>query len=159
MTYRERLWPAAWVWMLMLGVAVMLAAALAFALGPVWGVSTLLGCVLLMVLVVLATVSTITVSPFGVHVDRAFLPRASISGVRTLDRTEMRLALRSPPGTTYLAVRPWACREGVLVALDDASDPHAYWLVSSRHREAFAQAILEATTHGPHDRLAPGRDV
>lgn len=159
MTYRERLWPAAWVWMLMLGVAVMLAWALAFALGPVWGVFTFSGCVLLMILVVVATVSTITVSTSGVHVDRAFLPRASMSGVRSLDGTEMRMALRSSPGATFLAVRPWACREGVLVALDDASDPHAYWLVSSRHREAFAKAILEATTHGPHDRLAPGRDV
>lgn len=157
MKYRERLWPAAWVWILMLGFAGMLAWALVFALGPNWGLSTLAACAILIAFSVTATLSTVTVTDSGIHVDRAFLPLASVCDVRSLDGAEMNYALRSTPGPTYLAVRPWACREGVLLQLDDSSDPHSSWLVSSRHPKRLTAAILTADAGHAHDRLASGR--
>jgi hypothetical protein len=157
MKYRERLWPATWVWILMLGFAGMLAWALAFALGLNWGLSTLGACAILITFSVTATLPTVTVTESGIHVDRAFLPMTSVGDVRALDAAEMNDALHSTPGPTYLAVRPWACREGVLLHLDDSSDPHSYWLVSSRHPQRLAEAILTANAGHARDRLAPGR--
>jgi hypothetical protein len=143
----------------MLGFAVMLTWALTFALGPVWGLSTLILCLVLMSTVVFITVMTITVTQDHIRIDRACLPTSFVVGVQTLTETQMRDALRTPPGPIFMAVRPWACREGILVQLNDPTDPHTHWLMSSRHRERLAEAILAATSEERHDRLVPGKEV
>lgn len=159
MAYRERLWPAVWVWILMFGCAGMLAWALAFALGPAWGLTTLIVCALLIVLGVAVTLSNIAVTDTGICVDRVFLPRDSVRGVHALDSAQMRITLRTPPGPTFLGIRPWACREGVLLELDDPADPHTHWLLSSRHPLRLTEAILGSSATHDHDRLGPGREV
>jgi hypothetical protein len=159
MVYRERLWPAVWVWLLGLGCAGMLAWALAFALGPLWGLLTLIGCSLLVVGGFVATLSVITVSGRGVRVDGACLSLHALLQARALEDTEMREMLRSLSEPTFLAVRPWATRSGVVLTLHDPADPHTRWLVSSRHPVRFVDAIQATLGAADRARLASGEET
>lgn len=152
--YQERLWPTPWVWALAFGVVVMLAWALGFALGPVWGVATLVGGVLVVCASFAATVPRITITATQLSVRHATLPLVAIIGATPLDAPMVRETLRSPPGITFLAVRPWATQSGVLLDIGDPADPHTHWLISSRRPTALAHRILAGARDGDHGRLA-----
>ncbi len=83
----------------------------------------------------------IEVGADGLHVGRAFVGPAHIGEATALDRAAYRTRLGTgADGRAYLATRPYM-DHGVMVAIDDPSDPAPYWLVSSRHPVAFAAAL------------------
>lgn len=141
-TYRERLSaPLSW-WL----------AALAFAF--VWGWLFLVAtnwpiAITVAVLVAAAGIAIvarygsllITVGPEGLRVGRAFVDAEHIGGATALDRVGYRTRLGTgADARAYLATRPYL-DHGVVVTIDDPSDPAPYWLVSSRHPVAFAAAL------------------
>lgn len=84
---------------------------------------------------------TITVGPEGLRVGRAFVDAAHIGGATALDRAGYRTQLGTgADARAYLATRPYL-DHGVIVTIDDPSDPAPYWLISSRHPVAFAEAL------------------
>lgn len=153
--YRERLWPSPWVWVLGFGVVLMLAWALGFALGPLWGLAVLGGGALVVLAAFALTVPVIRVSDTVVRVGRAVIPLAAVARVTVIDAAAMRAALRDPPGIPYLATRPWAARTGLVLELNDPGDPHTHWLVTSRRAEELRSVILTATASGDRGTLRP----
>ena len=139
-SYRERLWPAAWVF---LATALVIPASLLVFLP----ISTTAGIVCAVVLYA-AVVITLLVTTPTVEVDdalftagRARLPRTVIASVAPFTG-----AGATAQRGTQLDARAWLLLRGwipglVKVQLDDPSDPTPYWLVSTRHPDELAQAL------------------
>ncbi|HWV26665.1 MAG TPA: DUF3093 domain-containing protein [Aeromicrobium sp.] len=77
----------------------------------------------------------------GLRVGRAFLDEAHLGRAEALHRDAYRRRLGVEADTrAYLVTRPYLDR-GVLVRVDDDTDPVPYWLISSRHPDEIAAAI------------------
>ncbi len=77
-------------------------------------------------------------------VDDAHLPVRYVAEVGVLDAAGKRAALgpQADP-LAFVVQRPWV-PGAVLVVLDDPADPTPYWVVSARHPERVARAVLAA---------------
>jgi hypothetical protein len=143
-TYQERLgapWP---VWLVVVGLCGVLAVAYGYVLGDAWGVLvflvTFVGSALLLVL----TTPRVHVDDRVLRAGRARLPLRHVGRIVPLDAQRTR-EVRGPqadPGA-HLCTRGWISTS-VLVEVDDADDPHPYWLVSTRHGHDLARALAEA---------------
>jgi hypothetical protein len=76
------------------------------------------------------------------HVDDAHLPLEYVTEVNVLNANAKR-ALLGPVAERYAFIvqRPWV-PGAVRVVLNDPVDPTPYWVVSSRHPAALAEAIV-----------------
>jgi hypothetical protein len=85
------------------------------------------------------------------YVDDARLPVRYVAEVGVLDAAGKRDALgpRADP-LAFVVQRPWI-RSAVLVILNDPDDPTPYWVVSARHPERLARALLAAKAAIPAD--------
>jgi hypothetical protein len=137
--YAERLFAPWWLWLVGLGIAALASAEL------------FLGIVPYLILVPLAALGLwwagrlrVAVHDGELYVDDAHLPLRYVGDVGVLDPAGKRAALgtRNDP-LAFVVVRPWV-PGAVLVVLDDPADPTPYWVVSSRHPERLARAILAA---------------
>lgn len=146
-TYRERLTaPLSW-WM----------AAVGFAL--VWGwvffvvTTPLITTVVTVLLVVVGFYAVwrygsvlIEVGPDGLRVGQASVGPEHVGGAVALDRAAYRTQLGTgADARAHLFTRPYL-DHGVVVTIDDPSDPAPYWLVSSRDPDAFAAALTGRTS-------------
>lgn len=140
--YRERLWPAPWVFV---GTALVIPASLLVFLP----ISTIAGVICAIVLygaivaTLILTTPTVEVTADSFSAGRARMPRevvAAASGFEGAQATAER--------GTRLDARAWLLLRGwipgvVRVQLDDPSDPTPYWLVSSRKPAQLAAALNE----------------
>jgi hypothetical protein len=143
--YAERLLVPWWLWLLGLGGA-------AFAAAEVYlGAPGLATWVPYLVLLPLAALGLwwagrirVAVRDGELWVDDAHLPVRYVAEVGVLDAAGKRAALgpRADP-LAFVVQRPWI-RGAVLVVLDDPADPTPYWVVSARHPERLARAVLAA---------------
>ena len=147
--YRERLVPSWPTWIVAAGLVAMISIAYGAALGSWAGWGTALASSALATALLIITAPVITVSTSGIRVGRANLPVRSIEDVVIVDRDRIR-ELRGPgsDGRVFVAVRPGAAPDGILITLDDNDDPHPAWLLSSRHPDRLA-ASLAATMGRP----------
>lgn len=145
--YSERLWPAWWAWPLSLVPAVMVAVAYGAALGATAGWLVAAVGIGLTLLLLFVTAPRIDVSSAGLSVDGALLPPSSVGSVEAVDAARL-AALRGPgaDARVFVALRPWSTRDGVLVTLDDADDPHPAWLFTSRHPARVVAALTATMT-------------
>jgi hypothetical protein len=138
--YRERLWPAPWVFV---ATALVIPASLLVFLP----ISTTAGVVCAVVLygaivvVLLVTTPVVEVDDALLTAGRARLPRTAIASVASFtgaDATRQRgIALDA---RAWLLLRGWI--PGLVkVQLGDPSDPTPYWLVSTRHPTELAAAL------------------
>ena len=138
--YRERLWPAAWVF---IATALVIPASLLVFL-PISTIAGIVCAVVLygaIVVTLLVTTPTVEVDDDLFVAGRARLPRAVIASVAHFSGAEA-TAQRG----TQLDARAWLLLRGwipglVKVQLDDPSDPTPYWLVSTRHPAQLAAAL------------------
>lgn len=140
--YRERLYPPVLVFVLVGGLATMLGVAYGAAYGSAlgWTTGLLLGAVGITALLVTST--PIHVDDRVLRAGRARLPLAVIAHVTALDAEGMREARRHGDPRDYLVLRAWSSRRGVAVVLADPHDPHPRWVVSTRHPDRLAQAVM-----------------
>jgi uncharacterized protein (DUF58 family) len=124
-------------------------ASLAVAYGAVLGAGAgilvgVLG-VLLVVLGISRWAVRIEVSEDSLRAGRATLPWRYTGRVLALDAEQTRRA-RGPEGdpTAHMVLRPGAGPGSVLVEVTDPEDPHATWLLATRHAGQLARAIEEA---------------
>ena len=142
-TYRERLLPKWWVFVFVGSLIAMLSVAYGAA------ISVPVGWVMFIALAALVGVGMFTSSPVievseVLRVDDARLPVDVVSSVVVLDSVQTRTARSGRTGATnFVLVKTWAAADAVLVTLDDPSDPHPAWLVSTRHPQALMDAITE----------------
>ena len=140
MRYRERLWPAWWVF---LATALVIPASLLVFL-PISAIAGYVSAVVLyggIVAVLLATAPVIEVTDAELRVGRARIERTFL-GTATAHEGADAFAERG----TRLDARAWLKLRGwipgvVRVPLTDPADPTPYWLVSTRRPEELAAAL------------------
>ena len=138
--YRERLWPAPWVF---LSTALVIPASLLVFL-PISIPAGIVAAIVLysaIVIVLLATTATIEVTPTQLRAGKARIERRFISGATAFTGADataergVKLDARA-----WLLVRGWV-PDLVRVELNDPEDPTPYWLVASRKPEELAKAL------------------
>jgi hypothetical protein len=139
-TYRERLWPAPWVF---IATALVIPASLLVFL-PISleaGIAVAIVLYGAIVGVLIGTTATIEVTDDGFRAGRARIERRFVGAVTASTGAEataergVRLDARA-----WMLVRGWI--PGVVrVELTDPADPTPYWLISSRRPEELAVAL------------------
>jgi Protein of unknown function (DUF3093) len=143
--YSERLSVPWWSWPPLLGVAALLAAEIGLG-AP--GLRTWVPYAVLLPLTALglwwAGRIRVAVSGRELRVDDARLPARFVADAIPLDATGKRelLGVGADP-LAFVVQRPWVSG-AVQVLLDDPADPTPYWVVSSRHPDRLAAALLSA---------------
>ena len=138
--YRERLWPAAWVF---IATALVIPASLLVFL-PISlevGVAVAVGLYAAIVGVLIATTATVEVSGGVLRAGRARIELRHVGAVASYEGAEA-TAQRGVEldARAWLLVRGWIT--GVVrVEITDPADPTPYWLISSR-RPAEVQRVL-----------------
>jgi hypothetical protein len=143
--YRERLWPAPWVF---IATALVIPASLLVFL-PISMTAGIVCAVVLygaIVITLILTTPTVAVSAELFTAGHARLPRAVIAGVTAFTGSDA-----TAERGTKLDARAWLLLRGwipglVRVQLDDTSDPTPYWVVSTRHPAELAAALTNAQT-------------
>jgi hypothetical protein len=151
-SYRERLWPAPWVF---IATALVIPASLLVFL-PISEIAGVISAAVLygaIVVILLVTTPVVEVDDQLFRAGRASLPRAVVAGVSASTGSEA-----SAERGVRLDARAWMLLRGwipglVKVRLDDPSDPTPYWLVSTRHPAALAAALEQKA-----GAIAPTRD-
>jgi hypothetical protein len=138
--YRERLWPAPWVF---LSTALVIPASLLVFL-PISlpaGVAVALGLYAAIVIVLLATTATIEVTPDVFRAGKARIERSFIGRVQAFEGPDA-TAERGVnlDARAWLLVRGWI-PDLVKVELTDPEDPTPYWLVATRAPSRLAAAL------------------
>lgn len=146
-SYRERLTaPVSW-WIAALAFAAVWG--WVFLIATTWGIAGVVTAVLAaagLYAVWRYGSVTITVTPEGLRVGPAFVEARHLGGVRSLDRATYRTQLGTgADARAYLMTRPYL-DHGVVITIDDPSDPAPYWLVSSRRPDALAAALAPVAT-------------
>jgi hypothetical protein len=143
MTYRERLWPALWIF---LATALVIPASLLVFL-PISMIAGVIVAIVLygaIVATLLLTTATVEVTDGELRAGRARLPLSVVSGVRAARGAdavhERGVGLHAD---AWLLIRGWV-PDVVRVELDDPDDPTPYWIISSRRADELAAAITAA---------------
>lgn len=147
MRYRERLWPAWWVF---LSTALVIPAALLVFL-PISPEAGVIAAVVLyagVVAILLATTATIEVEDAHLRCGRARVPLSLVRGAAAF-RGDEAVAERG----VRLDARAWLLLRGwigpvVRIELDDPDDPTPYWIVSTREPERLAEVLTGARAAG-----------
>ncbi len=105
-----------------------------------WGVTA--GCLALLAGLLLSYGSTrIVVSDGVLRVGRAHIDARHLGAAQALDAEQSRrTAGVEADARAFLVLRPYLSR-AVRIEILDPADPAPYWLVSTRHPEAFAAAV------------------
>jgi hypothetical protein len=139
--YRERLHAPWAVWVVVTLLVGSLAVAYGHTLGVGAGLVTFVVAESLSIGWLLVTAPLVHVDELVLRAGRARLPVRHAGRIAPLDEAQTRDARgRLADPAAYLCTRGWIGRS-VLVEVDDADDPHPYWLISTRHGHDLAQAL------------------
>ena len=141
--FRERLLPGPGGWLILVG----LGAAFGLVVGPLSpSLAVAVGLFGAVGLVVLGWISSavIEVTDGRLQAGRAQIPVRLVTAVQPLDAEAMMTA-RGPKldARAYLCMRGWV-PTGARATIEDPADPTPYWLLSTRHPEALAEAVDRA---------------
>ncbi|MGG5172815.1 DUF3093 domain-containing protein [Pseudarthrobacter sp. J1738] len=138
--YTERLWPAVWIWIVVLGISG--AGILVFA--PINMTSGYIAAIVLFLIqavMLYTSTPTIEVTPATLRVGRATIERSLLGTVEAFEGAEA-TAERGVRlnGLTYLCIRGWISSV-VKIQILDPQDKTPYWLASTRHPAALVKAL------------------
>lgn len=138
--YRERLWPAPWLFLataLVIPASLLVFVPIDVGVGAIVAIVLYAGCCTGLIL----AAPVIEVTPDEFIAGRAHLPRAAVgeasahSGAEAVLERGQRLDARA-----WLLIRGWVAPV-VKVEVLDADDPTPYWLVSTRKPDALVDAL------------------
>jgi hypothetical protein len=141
--YVERLWPAWWLW----PVILLLGAGFGLVVAP-FGARAMLVVAVAAIAVLggllLASTATVGVEQGCFVAGRARIPLEFLAPAEILDSGAMQHA-RGPglDARAYLCLRGWI-GPGLRIPVTDPEDPVPYWLVSSRRPQQMADALARA---------------
>ena len=150
-SYRERLWPAWWVTLLVIATVLMLAVAYGAAIAPAVGWLVAVVGALAAGLIIGLTSPVIHVSDRGLRWAQLTVPHHALGEVSlpTADEVRHIMALRHRDVRPFLAVRNWATQRTILASLTDPTDPHTHILVSTRHPQELVAILAQYRTRWP----------
>jgi len=143
MTYRERLWPAPWIYLstaLVIPASLLVFLPIDITAGIVVAIVLYAGIVGLSIF----TTPTVEVADGELRAGRARLPLSVVGEVvaaRGADAVRERGT--GLDARAWLLIRGWI-PDVVRVELADPADPTPYWLISSRRADDLAEAIRSA---------------
>jgi Protein of unknown function (DUF3093) len=141
LTFQERLWPPAWLWVA--GWLFVLSLGLAFyaALGPAWGLLAVVVPGALLTWGLVAAAPQVSVRRGELSAGGAHIPLEHLGAVDVLDPDRAR-AVRGPESDPagYHLIRGWV-PGGVRARVTDPADPTPYWFVATRRPGDLAAAI------------------
>lgn len=143
--YRERVIPGFSWWIVVASLVAMIAIAYGAALGT--GIGVLVAIVLgpIAIVALIRSSPVISVTEHEVACGVAALPSGTWRQPRTVvgaELTSIRRGHAADAGDrVYQVVPAWYARTGVLLPLDDASDPHSAWLIATRHPDRLTAAL------------------
>ncbi|HHU40031.1 MAG TPA: DUF3093 domain-containing protein [Propionibacterium sp.] len=142
MHYRERLTTPPWYWILGVVFGVSTIMAVGFWYGPwVAFAGGLVVTAAITVLLAWFSRTEVAVEPTGIRVGPSLLEWPWVGEVQVLDAATTRERLGvGADARAFVTQRPWLA-ESVQVTVEDAADPHPYWLISSRRPAQLAAAI------------------
>ncbi|WP_417219039.1 DUF3093 domain-containing protein [Arthrobacter sp.] len=144
--YREKIWPAWWLWILVVGTGF---AGMAMFLPVNLGLSIVVGIVVFLAvgIIMLASTPTISLTDEWLKVGRASIERKFIGDVSSFHGDEASLERgRRLNGTAFLCLRGWV-DPVVKMEVIDPNDATPYWLASTRRPEELVHA-LQQTARG-----------
>jgi len=145
-TYRERLLPSIWVFIVVLALAAMLAIAVGAAYLAFYGWLAFLGLSVLCIVGLTFGSPVITVTQQVLSAGRAQISREFLGEIEVLEGDQMRAAQHV--AERFMVLRPWHARGGVLIALNDSADPHPGWLLTSKNPARLAVALMPPASIG-----------
>ena len=141
--YREKLWPAAWLFIstaLVIPASLLVFLPINATVGIVVAILMYAGCVGGLVLG--SPVIEVTESTFVAG--RARLPLSAVGTVEGFSGDEAQLERgQRLDARAWLLIRGWVSPV-VKIELRDPSDPTPYWVVSTRHPDALVRALVTA---------------
>lgn len=141
--YRERLWPAVWIWAA-LALLAGLVGVVVLPLGSAAGAVAFLAALAAFGTLMVTWSPTVTLTDGELVAGRAHIPVELLGDVTFLNAAAMRQALGPDLDMrAYLCFRGWITT-GLRVELADPDDPTPYWLISSRHPLDLAGALQRA---------------
>jgi hypothetical protein len=153
--YRERVWPAVWVFLataLVIPASLLVFIPINLAVGIGTGIVLYTGCVVLLIL----GTPTLEVTEGGFAAGRATLPARHIGAAAGFTKEDATRE-RGPAldARAWLLLRGWA--DGVVrVEVADDRDPVPYWLVSTRRPAELVSALERVRPSAARPRT-PGR--
>jgi hypothetical protein len=153
-SYHERLHAQVATWIVSTVMILTLGIAFGYVLGAALGLLTFVLAELAAVWVLLKTAATIRIDDRILRAGRARLPLEYVGRSQILDPDATRRARGVDADTrAYLCVRSWL-PGSVLVEVTDPSDPHPYWLVSSKDPAGLHTALVKASRVASAERRA-----
>ncbi|GAB2988587.1 DUF3093 domain-containing protein [Nocardioides montaniterrae] len=148
-TYHERLGvPLRWWAQGTMAVAILWLTIVVAIPGPTAWIATALAFVLIGACLWWYGDARVIVADGWFHAGRAKIETSYVGSVTALDAQQTRdVAGRDADVRAFLMLRPYLKR-AVKVEILDPADPTPYWLVSSRHADALAQALTAARPQG-----------
>jgi hypothetical protein len=140
-TFRERLWPSWWLWLVTFVLAGTLGIAVGVAAGAGAGWIVALGGLGVTWWALWRGAWVVAVEAAELRVGPVRLPLSSIGRSAALDAAAARrLRGVEADARAFTVLRPWITT-GVRVDLLDDVDPTPYWLVACRRPQALAEAL------------------
>lgn len=141
--YRERLLPSWWLWLIVAGLSVSMAAAYGGPFHATVGWATGLSTAALLTVGLLAWSPVIEVGGGQLVAGRAHIEIGFIGDVDELDQTHA-AATRGRDADTraWMLLRGWI-PTALRVDITDPADPTPYWYLSTRHPHRLASAIVQ----------------
>lgn len=154
-SYRERLWPAPWLFVataLVIPASILVFAPIDFMVGVIVAAVLYSGCVLAL----LAFSPTIEVAEGELRAGRAHIP-LDLVGEPSAHVGQQAFAERGPrlDARAYLVIRGWV-KDVVRVPIEDPEDPTPYWLLSSRRPNDIVAAIQGSRRRSGRPSGLPG---
>ena len=142
--YAEKLWPALWIWVVVLGIS----GAGILILIPISAMAGIIAAVVLFLLqatFLIMSTPRIEVDSQTLTVGRASIERKFV-GTAEAFRGDEAFAQRGTKlnGLAYLCLRGWITPV-VRIEVEDASDPTPYWLTSTRRPEQLVAALTASS--------------
>jgi len=151
--YRERLVAPVSVWLITAVITASLGVAYAHWLGNAAGLGAFAVAEAIVAFLLLTRTPLVVVDDVVLRAGKARLPLRYVGRIVPLDASAAITAKGAAADpNAYLCTRGWI-REAVLIEVTDESDPHPYWLVSTRHGHEFAAVLAaqrDATLGAPY---------
>ncbi|HEY5222904.1 MAG TPA: DUF3093 domain-containing protein [Microbacteriaceae bacterium] len=153
--YRERLWPAPWLFIstaLIIPACILVFAPINMTVGIVLAVVLYAVCVWML----LTSAATIQVTDETFSAGRARIERSMIGDALAFDGDEATLQRgQKLDARAWLLIRGWV-KPVVKVALLDINDPTPYWLISTRRPSELVRVLSDLTGRRPNPQIERG---
>ncbi|MGI9137193.1 MAG: DUF3093 domain-containing protein [Candidatus Nanopelagicales bacterium] len=140
--FRERLTPRPYVYLVVVALIAMISIAYGVPFGAPVGWLVFIGASILALWALLATSPIIEVTPTHLRAGTACIERRHVTSVQPLDPASFHLVRgRNADPRRYSLMRAWHSGSGVVIAIEDARDPHPAWILTTARPERLAAAL------------------